>query len=75
VIPGFLVETRRPQLHLAELLLLGAELVRIANLHRHVLAARVFLDVSRVGEGISPGDATMARKTASTNGDAGGQES
>ena len=45
MIPGFLEEARRPQFLAGSLLLRFAEDVRFADLHRHVLAIGVFLDI------------------------------
>ena len=50
MVPGLFIKARRTELDPARLLLVGAELVRIADLHRHVLAAGVFLHVGSIGE-------------------------
>ena len=52
MVPGLLEQARRAELLPARRLLLVAEDVRIADLHRHVLPPRVLLDVGGVGEAL-----------------------
>src|SRR3712207_8057050 len=54
VVPGLLEEARVPEFFAARLLLLRAEDVRLADLHRHVLAVGVLPDAS--GERAAPQD-------------------